>query len=127
MVGESNACQDVFITEAAVVTTPPEIHLWLSTQILWPPNKKFVEVLVGGSATDDSGSIEVEITFIDEYGSAIGQVVPGFGNSLRLEAWRDGNYTDGRIYTVTVVAIDAGGNRSEQSATVLVPHDMPNK
>jgi hypothetical protein len=76
VVGESNACQDDFITEAAVVTTPPEIHLWLSTQILWPPNKKFVEVLVGGSATDDSGSVEVEITFIDEYGSAIGQVVP---------------------------------------------------
>lgn len=127
VVGDNNASQDVFIAEAAVDTTPPEIHLGLSTQILWPPNKKFVEVLVGGSATDDSGSVEVEITLNDEYGSAIGQVVPGFGSSLWLEAWRDGNDTDGRTYTVTAVAVDAAGNRSEQSATVLVPHDMRNK
>ena len=65
MVGDSNACQDVFLTEAAVDTTLLELHLWLSAQILWPPNKKFVEVLVGGSATDDSGPVEVEITLID--------------------------------------------------------------
>ena len=127
MVGDSNACKDVFLTEAVVDTTLLELHLWLSAQLLWPPNKKFVEVLVGGSATDDSGPVEVEITLIDEYGSAIGQVVLAFGSSRRLEAWRDGNYTDGRIYTVTVVAIDAGGIRNEESATVLVPYDMTSK
>jgi len=127
VVGDNNPSRDVFIAEAVVGTTPPEIHLGLSKQILWPPNKKFVEVLVGGSATDDSGSVEVETTLNDEYGNAIGQVVPGFGSSLWLEAWRDGNDTGGRTYTVTVVAVDAAGNRSEQSATVLMPHDLRNK
>lgn len=125
--GDNNECQDVFIAEAALDTTPPDIDLELSTQILWPPNKKYVEVLVNGSATDDSGAVEVEIIMNDEYGSATDQVVPGFGSSMWLEAWREGNDTDGRKYTVTVVAIDAAGNRSEQTAVVLVPHDMRKK
>ena len=84
-------------------------------------------MLVAGSTTYDSGIVEVEITLNDEYGSVVGQVVPGFGSSLWLEAWRDGSDIDGRTYTVTAVASDAAGNSSEQSATVIVPHDMRDK
>ena len=54
-------------------------------------------------------------------------VVPGFGSTIWLEAWRDGDDLDGRIYTITAVAVDAAGNRTEKSVTAIVPHDMRDK
>lgn len=121
---DSNAVTDIFLATAPADTTPPTLSLTLSTALLWPPNKKLVPVRIDGLATDDRELASVEITVSDEYGSMIGQVVPGFGSTVWLEAWREGNDLDGRVYTITAVAIDAAGNRSEQSATALVPHDM---
>jgi len=95
--------------------------------VLWPPNQKLVPVRIDGLATDETELADVEITVSDEYGSMNGQIVPGFGSIVWLEAWRDGNDLDGRVYTITAVAVDAAGNRSEQTATILVPHDMRDK
>jgi Tol biopolymer transport system component len=122
--GDGNATVDVFLAAAVADTTPPNVALTLSSKQLWPPNKKMVPVQVDGWAEDDRELASVEITVSDEYGSMINQIVPGFGSTVWLEAWRDGNDSDGRIYTITAVAVDAAGNRSEQKATVLVPHDM---
>ena len=122
--GDGNAMADVFLSTAVADTTPPTVSLDLSSTLLWPPNKKMVPVQVDGLAEDDRELASVEITISDEYGSMINQIVPGFGSTVWLEAWRDGNDSDGRVYTITVVAVDAAGNRSEQKATVLVPHDM---
>ncbi|GEM_PF-1627573 len=125
--GDGNDASDVFLAEAIADTTPPVVNLELSSRLLWPPNKKLVPIQVNGLATDETELAGVEITLSDEYGSMIGQVVPGFGSTIWLEAWRDGNDMDGRVYTVTAVATDTAGNRSEQSATVVVPHDMRDK
>ena len=124
---DGNAASDVFMAEASADTTPPVVNLEVSSRILWPPNKKLVPVQVNGLATDETELAGVEITVSDEYGSMVGQVVPGFGSTVWLEAWREGSDLDGRVYTITAVATDATGNRSEQSATVVVPHDMRDK
>lgn len=122
--GDDNATADVFLSTAVADTTPPTVSLALSSTLLWPPNKKMVPVQVDGWAEDDRELASVEITISDEYGSMIDQVVPGFGSTVWLEAWRDGKDSDGRVYTITVVAVDAAGNRREEKATVLVPHDL---
>jgi hypothetical protein len=65
---------------------------------------------------------------IDEYGefSSAGAITPestgGFSFTLSLEADRDGNDPDYRIYTVTVTAVDMVGNTTEKTVTVMVPH-----
>ncbi|NVN98754.1 MAG: hypothetical protein HXX17_05465, partial [Geobacteraceae bacterium] len=59
----------------------------------------------------------------DEYGKYNMQGLK-FGDTVMLEAWRDGNDMDGRIYTITAVATDLAGNKTTKSATVIVPHDM---
>lgn len=125
--GDGNAVADVFLAAAPADTTPPTLSLNLSSGLLWPPNHKFVPVRVDGLAEDDRELASVEITVSDEYGSLLNQIVPGFGSTIWLEAWREGNDRDGRVYTITAVALDAAGNRSEQSATVVVPHDMRSK
>jgi hypothetical protein len=43
-------------------------------------------------------------------------------NHVRLRAERAGNGTD-RTYTITVTCVDAAGNSTSASTTVVVPHD----
>jgi hypothetical protein len=124
---DGNGLADIFLASAPADTTPPALTLTPSTGLLWPPNKKLVAVRIDGLATDETQLAGVEITVSDEYGSMTGQIVPGFGSTVWLEAWRDGNDLDGRVYTITAVATDAAGNRSERTASVVVPHDMRDK
>jgi hypothetical protein len=92
--------------------------------ILWPPNHKMVDVVLGGSAADSgSGIASTKITVTDEYGIC-NLTVPGFGSVFQLEAWREGSDMDGRLYTITAVTTDNAGNQSTGTTTVLVPHDM---
>ena len=83
--------------------------------------------MINGSAADSgSGIASVLITVTDEYGQ-YNMTVPGFGNTIQLEAWREGTDKDGRHYTITVVATDKAGNKSTAVTEVLVPHDMSGK
>jgi hypothetical protein len=103
---------------------PPLIpSLFADPPILWPPNHKMMDVLIGGSVTDDgSGIASTIITVTDEYGS-YNMTVPGFGSAIPLESWREGTDRDGRLYTITAVTADKAGNQSTGTSTVLVPHD----
>jgi hypothetical protein len=104
--------------------TPPSApSLSASPSILWPPNHKMVNVLIGGSITDGgSGIASTIITVTDEYG-IYNMTVPGFGIAIPLESWRAGTDMDGRLYTITAVITDKAGNQSTGTTTVLVPHD----
>jgi hypothetical protein len=105
-------------------SAPSIVNLSTNPGLLWPPNHKMVDVLIGGSATDaGSGIASVEITVADEYG-VYNMTVPGLGNTIQLEAWREGTDMDGRHYTITALVTDAAGNRSTATTEVLVPHDM---
>ncbi|HEY6872077.1 MAG TPA: choice-of-anchor D domain-containing protein [Geobacteraceae bacterium] len=111
-------------TDVRLDKTPPAITIAPSRTILWPPNHKMVDVVIGGSAQDaGSGISSVVITVTDEYG-IITRTLSGFGSSVSLEAWREGDDRDGRHYTVTAVATDLAGNRTTASTEIVVPHDM---
>ena len=105
--------------------TPPSIpSLSADPAILWPPNHKMMNVVIGGSVADGgSGIASTIITITDEYG-IYNMSVPDFGNAIPLESWRAGTDMDGRLYTITAVTTDKAGNQSTGMTTVLVPHDM---
>jgi hypothetical protein len=105
-------------------TAPSIPALGASTAILWPPNHKMVNLVLGGSVADSgSGIASAVITVTDEYG-IYNMTVPGLGSVFQLEAWREGSDMDGRLYTITAVITDKAGNQSTGTTTVLVPHDM---
>ncbi len=105
-------------------TIPPSVSMTISDNILWPPNHKMVDVLIGGFAVDTGSGVDsVVITVTDKYG-VYNMTVPGFGSTIQLEAWREGTDMDGRHYTITAVVTDKAGNQSTATTEVLVPHDM---
>jgi hypothetical protein len=114
--------QEISVT---IDTTPPSIpSLVAEPSILWPPNHKMIDVLIGGSATDGgSGISSTTITVTDEYGT-FNSTVPDFGSAIPLESWRAGTDRDGRLYTITVVATDKAGLQSTGTTAVLVPHAL---
>jgi hypothetical protein len=137
IVGDGNHAVSYYaIDNAGNVETPPHVmninidktppsapSLSATPSILWPPNHKLVNVLIGGSITDGgSGIASAIITVTDEYG-IYNMTVPGFGSAIQLESWRAGTDMDGRLYTITAVITDKAGNQSTATTTVLVPHD----
>jgi hypothetical protein len=123
----SSAKSVTAIFEGTIVdTTPPQVTVTATPNILWPPNHKLMNVVIGGSALDsESGIASVVITVKDEYG-IYNMTVPGFGSVIQLEAWRNGSDRDGRRYTITAVARDNAGNQSTAVTEVIVPHDRKN-
>jgi alpha-tubulin suppressor-like RCC1 family protein len=109
-------------------TTAPAIPSFgTDAAILWPPNHKMVNVVIGGSVAESgSGIASAIITVADEYGIC-DRSVQGFGSVIPLEAWREGSDMDGRLYTITAVVTDNAGNRSTGTTMVLVPHNMSKK
>lgn len=102
--------------------TAPQVILNASPALLWPPNGKMVDIKVLGSASDNNHYTKA-FSINDEYG----QVTPAltdFGQTIQLEARRDGNDLDGRVYTIKVIAEDLAGNITEKSTLVTVPHDQ---
>ena len=65
-------------------------------------------------------------TVEDEY-DLIEPPISDFGQTIQLEAKREGNDTDGRVYTIKAEAEDMAGNITEQQTQVLVPHDQGKK
>jgi len=106
------------------VPRAPDVTIAAEPATLWPPNKKLVPVTISGNVStygSEIGSISVSVA--DDYGKYNLQGLK-IGDTVWLEAWRDGNDPDGRIYTITAVATDLAGNRTTRATTVLVPHDM---
>jgi hypothetical protein len=111
-------------TTAPVVTAtanPPTL--------LWSPNKTMTPITVSGVVTDAS-TVSVTYKVIDEYKKIqpSGAVTIGAGGAysfvVRLEAYRNGNDSNGRLYTIIVTAVDAAGRSTSASTTVLVPHNQ---
>lgn len=118
---------------AIIDTIPPVItSASVTPDILWPPDHKFVPVQVSISATDTcSTNVITKIASItsseDVNAKGSGHTSPDFEISgdltALLRAERSGKDKEGRIYTITVEAIDEAGNISETNLLVTVPHD----
>jgi subtilase family serine protease len=110
---------------ASILYVPkaPEVTLSASPNLLWPPNKKMIPVVLDGSVVTYGSDIKaMTISVADEYGVYNRQGLK-FGDTVLLEAWREGSDKDGRIYAITAMVTDSAGNVTTKSATVVVPHD----
>ena len=102
----------------------PTVSITANPNVLWPPNQKMIDVKISGSAIDGiSGIASLTFKVKDEYGK-VEPAISSFGSSIQLEAWRNGDDRDGRLYIITVTIKDNAGNESTASTTVLVPHDQ---
>lgn len=125
-------------------TTPPEIVLFEpDPSKLWPPNHKFIDVIIMGIALDICDidlDINVSVEVIDAEGGdggaehkpdyeIVDAVVDEDGIveilfSLRAERAGIG---DGRIYRITAEVTDDSGNSGSDTIEVFVPHDRGNR
>jgi len=141
--GVTVACgngQDTSVTVCPATVldvTPPSISFEASPAELWPPNHHLVSVEAGVTADDACGQPVVTLVSIvsdeddDATGGGDGHTsgdvqdatldASDFAFALRAERAGAG---DGRVYTITYVATDAGGNQTTASTTVSVPHDV---
>jgi len=123
-------------TITVVDTTPPEVQsAWAEPATLWPPNHKMVEVTVNAIVTDacDTSPIYAILSVTSNEppnGKADGNTEPDWqitgDHTVELRAERSGHGT-GRIYTITILAVDASGNIATTDVEVVVPHDRSNK
>ncbi|MCI0660948.1 MAG: family 10 glycosylhydrolase [Acidobacteria bacterium] len=111
--------------------TAPTISLWANPSVIWPPNGKTVEVAINGQATDSISGLErVNYVVTDEYGSEL-MIAPRrlsgylaeWIEQLAVEARRDGNDHDGRLYQVVAIINDAAGNAASATVKIVVLHD----
>ena len=97
--------------------------------LLWSPNKTMTPVTISGRITDanlKSASYQV----VDEYGTIkpTGAITVAANGSysfvVMLEAWRQGADSNGRLYTITVTAVDINNRSASAQAVVTVPHNQ---
>ena len=112
-------------------TTPPDLTVTVTPNLLWPPNHKYVTVQATVTATDDSGAPPV--VTVDSFTSNEPDDAPGNADGITtsdivqiddytftIRAERDETGT-GRTYTITYRATDGSGNAATQSVNVSVP------
>ncbi len=132
--GTGTQCDGVVVfhdPDAPTITVAP------SPAVLWPPNHRMVGVTMSVAASDLCSQPVVSLESVtssepaDTAGPLDGDTSVDVGASdlgsadfsVDLRAERDGAGA-GRVYQVTYSAVDASGNRSVGSASILVPHDQ---
>ena len=113
--------EDIKSVEFDIDKKLPETSLDANHKSLWPPNGKMIYITISGTSSDEhlySTTILVE----DEY-DLVEPKITNFGQTIQLEARRNGGDKDGRVYIIKAVAKDLAGNTTEQSVQVIVPHD----
>jgi hypothetical protein len=124
-----------------VDTTPPDISVTVSPDMLWPPNHKMVNItatVMVSDICDVAPSVVLTSVTSDEpddaKGSGDGKTVNDIQGvdigtkdyEFQLRAERAGK-GDGRVYTITYTVTDVSGNSASASATVVVLHDQGKK
>jgi hypothetical protein len=109
----------------------PTLGLTANPSTISVPNGRMVPVSIFGTGSDGSGLSQVSYVVTDEYGMALSikpRSLSGTGASwvetLLVEARRNGNDRDGRLYTIVATVIDAAGRTTTAQATVRVLHDQ---
>ncbi|GFO57557.1 hypothetical protein GMSM_45640 [Geomonas sp. Red276] len=116
------------VTSASVVVTlvntAPDVSISATPKLLWPPDHKMVPVKLVGEAVPHGCDLQsVTISVTDEYGKYAYNNLK-FGDTVMLEAWRNGTDANGRVYTITAVVKDKAGTVTTRATTVTVPHDQ---
>jgi len=96
--------------------------------MLWPPNHKMVDVEVSYQLTDNCGASSTLMITSNEpdYGIDKDDIANDWqvidAHHVRLRAERNSLGT-GRVYTITISAVDQAGKKAIQNLYVAVPHD----
>ena len=96
-----------------------------------PPNGQMTKVAIDGSGSDSaSGLSEISYVVTDEYGMplsiptrALSGLSANWLESLAVEARRNGNDRDGRLYKFVATITAVAGRTSMATVTVRVVHD----
>jgi endo-beta-N-acetylglucosaminidase D len=83
-----------------------------------------VDVTIGGSASDNLSDIASTVFKVTDEYKTTEPAILDFNTKTQLEAWREGNDKDGRIYTISVIIKDRADNETTNSTTVICPHDQ---
>jgi uncharacterized lipoprotein YddW (UPF0748 family) len=114
--------------------TAPTITLNATPSRIFPPNGQMVDVAVNGESSDSvSGLGEVTYVVTDEYGTPLSipaRTLSGnpatWSETLALEAKRQGNDRDGRLYKIVATVKDLAGNTASATVNIVVAHDQGN-
>ena len=100
-------------------TVPSMFGMPLQPCLIWPPNERMVPIADVTASDNLSGlaTLNVDAT-ADE--PAAGDITVQ-GGRVEVRAVRD-DEGDGRLYTVTAVAVDLAGNQTVDSGSCSVPH-----
>lgn len=114
--------------------TAPTVQLTANPSTIKGNNGKPVAVTLSGNGADAiSGLASVSYVVTDEYGDPLGiaaRTLSGLSatwtETLNLEARRNGNDLNGRLYRVTATITDLAGHTATSTTEILVPHDQGN-
>ena len=116
-------------------TAPPAVTASASPTTLWPPNGKMITAKISGTMADTVSGVNSNTAVFavkDSYGlvqpSGPLSVAPNgtYSFTVSLEARRDAQDKNGRLYTILVSAQDNAGNVGSATTTVIAPHDQGN-
>ncbi len=129
-----NQSSATFTVTVRDTTAPTFTSLTTNAPSLWPPNHKMVSVTVTGNATDAAGAVSYRIVSVtsNEPDNGLGdgdtandiKITGAMTVDLRAERAAKGK---GRVYTITVEATDATGNKTTKTVTVGVPLNQGGK
>jgi hypothetical protein len=131
----NSSFEDSSIT--VVDTTPPVLTCSVDVDTLWPPNHGFVDVGFSFEVTDVCDpdiSIDVSVSSDEDPALTKGagsknfcpDAIIGEDNSVQLRAERSGS-GDGRVYEITITAVDSCGNSTSCSKVINVPANQGSK
>jgi hypothetical protein len=103
----------------------PELDISVEPAVLANPNGRFRGVQISGEVSDEDEVEDVYLAAIDssdpgEARDVAGARIGSFDDQVLLRAERSASGA-ARRYRITFVAVDADGNRTAASATVVVP------
>ncbi|HVF47053.1 MAG TPA: Ig-like domain repeat protein, partial [Pyrinomonadaceae bacterium] len=111
--------------------TAPTARLSASPSRIFPPDGRQVTVTLTGIGSDaTSGLYQVSYSVTDEYGTPLSiatrSLVGSNGrwtDSVDIEARRNGDDLNGRVYRIVATVSDSAGNTTTASVDVTVAHD----
>jgi hypothetical protein len=111
-------------TVTVIDQVPPTItNVSASPSIIWPPDRRMVDVLVSYDAADNCGQTISRLSVHSEDRLTASDVEIVDAHHLRLRAERRGN-GGGRTYRITIFVMDGYGNSSSKEVLIRVPHDQ---
>lgn len=112
-------------------TVPPTIAVAVTPSVLWPPNKRIVDVTAVVTVSDNMDpNPQVKLVSItcnecdDPAGDIRDADIGTDDRRFQLRADRIGRRKEGRVYTIKYSATDSAGNVATAEAQVTIPHDQ---